>query len=433
MHRHLLFIPALWLGLACASQAADVSGLRIWAGPDKTRAVIELDDPVDYRIFTLDNPARVVVDLEASQLAPAVELPGGSGELLARIRSGARDSGELRFVFDLKAPARPKSFLLPPAESYSHRLVIDLHGDPSTGEQPVRAIESISEQERDIIVAIDAGHGGEDPGAIGPSGAREKDVVLAIARRTASIIDAEPGFRAVLVRTADYYIPHLQRPGKARAARADFFVSIHADAFPDRSVRGSGVYVLSRRRASSEAARWLADRENRADLAGGVRLGDKDDTLAAVLLDLSQSASLEASNRAAAQVLNALARVGKTHKRHVERAPFAVLTSPDIPSVLVETAFISNPSEEKRLNSAQGRNRIAGAIADGIIAYFAQSPPPGTWLAKNGGRKRHIVARGETLSEIARMHRISLRRLRQVNDLRGDLVKVGEVLKIPAG
>ncbi|MDX1569232.1 MAG: N-acetylmuramoyl-L-alanine amidase [Xanthomonadales bacterium] len=429
----LLYISAVWIVLVSAGLAAEVEGVRVWAGPEKTRAVIELDEAVDYRVFTLANPERVVVDLESSTLRSDLQLPAGSGELLAGIRSGSQQSGDLRFVFDLKNRARPKSFLLPPAESYSHRLVIDLHGQSTASGEPVRKAEEIVTQERDIVVAIDAGHGGEDPGAIGPSGAREKDVTLAIAREAAASINAVPGFKAVLVRDGDYYIPHLGRPAKARQHRADFFVSIHADAFPDRRVRGSGVFVLSQRRASSEAAKWLADRENRSDLAGGVRLGDKDDTLAAVLLDLSQSASLEASDRAAEKVLAALERVGKVHKKHVERAPFAVLTSPDIPSVLVETAFITNPDEEKRLKSRRGRERIARAIADGIIAYFEQSPPPGTWVARNGGRKRHIVSRGETLSEIAAKHRISLNRLREANAINGDLVRVGDVLKIPAG
>ncbi|MDW8479318.1 MAG: N-acetylmuramoyl-L-alanine amidase [Xanthomonadales bacterium] len=284
-----------------------------------------------------------------------------------------------------------------------------------------------------MVIAIDAGHGGEDPGAIGPGGTREKDITLAVARALARRVDAEPGMRAVLIRDGDYYIPLRERYMRAREARADLFLSIHADAFHDARARGSSVYVLSPRGASSEAARWLAERENRSDLIGGVSLADKDEMLAAVLLDLSQGATLEASHRAASHLLRALGRVGRVHKRHVERAAFMVLRSPDVPSVLVETAFISNPAEERRLGERQHQERLAEAMLEGIRSHFAELPPPGTLLARRQEEppRRHVVQRGETLSGIARQHRVSVAALRAANGLSSDRVRAGAVLAIP--
>lgn len=426
--RLTVFIVLLWAGGAHGTQ---VEGLRVWAGPDKTRAVLDLSAGVEYRLFTLKNPHRVVVDLQRTRLEQTLPQPDPDGRLLTRVRSGRRGDDGLRVVFELNEASSPKSFLLTPAAQYGHRLVVDLYpaSRAGAGHGPVKKLDPA--EQRDIVVAIDAGHGGEDPGAIGPSGVREKDVVLAIARRLKSLLDERPGMRAVLVRDGDYYIAHKERPAKAREERADLFVSIHADAFPDKRVKGSSVFVLSRGRATSEAARFLADRENQADLVGGVSLGDKDETLAAVLLDLSQSASLEASKTVGTRVLGALARMGPTHQSKVGGAPFAVLTAPDIPSILVETAFITNPREEKRLSSEVGRRKIATAIMYGVEDYFYQHPPPGTWIAGNRIRDSHIVVQGETLSEIAQRHRVSLGRLRAANRLDGDLLRVGDQLKIP--
>ena len=245
-------------------------------------------------------------------------------------------------------------------------------------------------------------------------------------------LNAIQGFEAKLVRTGDYFIPVRKRPEKAREMRADLFVSIHADAFHDRSVRGGGVFILSNGRASSEAARWIADRQNRSDLVGGVSLDDKDDTLASVLLDLSQSASLEASQQAAERVHKSMSSFATMHKRHVEKASFGMLTSPDIPSMLVETAFISNPKEERQLKSTQWQKKMAAAIAKGVQEYFELQPPPGTWLAANKPAGTHLVGSGETLSEIAERHNVSLRKLRRANNIKSDIVHVGAVLKIPA-
>ncbi|MEM9302371.1 MAG: N-acetylmuramoyl-L-alanine amidase [Pseudomonadota bacterium] len=431
----LLRLTVVALALGCTHAAAvDIDGLRVWEGPDKTRAVLDLDGPVDYRVFTLRNPDRVVVDIEDVVLPEGIAPPASDGKLIAGVRTGKRNGDGLRVVFDLKATTRPKSFLLPPVEPYGHRLVIDLHPQGTAAPAPTKQASEVQAQDRDIVIAIDAGHGGEDPGAIGPSGTYEKDVVLAVSKDLDVMLDALPGFRGELVRTGDYYIPHFDRHEKARQFGADLFISVHADGFYDRRARGSSVFVLSNRRATSEAAKWLADRENRSDLVGGVKLDDKDDMLAAVLLDLSQSAVKDASYEAADAVFKSISRIGNTHKKRVEAASFAVLTSPDIPSMLVETAFITNPEEEKRLKTRRFQKLVAQAIADGVVDYFAESSPPGTYVAKHGvERNQHIVSRGETLSGIAARHRVTLARLRAANSIDGDLVRAGDVLTIPAG
>jgi len=430
--RFLFFI--LFLSISSQAVSVDVQSLRVWAGPDKTRAVLDLGAKAEYRLFQLSNPARVVVDLEQSRLLPDFIQSDITGSIISDVRTGKRGKQGLRIVFDLKSGANPKSFMLQPIDQYGHRLVVDFFSkDTQVDKPPVKRVTEIVKTNRDVVIAIVAGHGGEDPGAIGPTGLREKDVVLKIAREVKKQIDAHRGMRAVLVRDGDYYVPHSGRLSKARDERADLFVSIHADAFRDSKVRGSSVFILNNRRASNEASKWLADRINRSDLIGGVSLDDKDDTLAATLLDLSQSASMQASRDAAEHVLEALKGVGKIHGSRVKEESLVVLTSPDIPSILVETAYISNPQEEKYLRSKAWRKKMATAIVDGIRSYFYASPPPRSWLANNPVKDTHVVSRGETLSEIATQHQVSLSQLRAANGLKGDLVKIGEVLKIPAG
>lgn len=425
---------AAMLSVASA-HASEIKALRVWAGPDYTRAVFDVSAPVDYRLFELEGPDRLVLDLESSTFDASYSAGEAKG-LLKAIRSGRHGKNGLRVVFDLDAAVRSKSFLLPPAEKFGYRLVLDLY--PKAHPTVVKTVaETLPKGEaRDVVIAIDAGHGGDDPGSIGASGTYEKEIALAVARELQRVIDAEPGMAAVLTRDGDYFLPLKQRYQKAREAKADLFVSIHADAFKNSDARGSSVWVLSPRGATSEAARWLADRENRADLVGGVSLDNRDDTLAAVLLDLSQGATMEASNAIANQVHAAMRRVGPTHKEHVERANFVVLRSPDVPSILVETAFISNPAEEKRLKTPAERTKLAEAILDGVRNYFSTTPPPGTWFAAEGNRKRasrHVVARGESLSGIAAQHRISVAALRRANNLERDMLRVGDVLEIPQG
>lgn len=426
-------IAAITLLHACSTAiAADVKAVRLWAANDHTRAVLDVSKHVEYKLFMLENPARLVLDIKDSKSANAlVAQPSG---MVTGLRSGVPSKDQLRIVFDLSGAVRPKSFLLPPTEQFGHRLVLDLYPDgaalaPTTVVK--RAESNGGKSGRNLVIAIDAGHGGDDPGAIGPTGLYEKEVTLKIALSLAEKINSEAGMEAVLTRDSDFYIPLQERFEKSRNSKADLFISIHADAFNVASVRGSSVYVLSQRGATNEAARYLADRENRSDLVGGVSLDDKDATLAAVLLDLSQGATADASANVAQQVLSALTSVGKAHKRYVERANFVVLRSPDMPSMLIETGFISNPEEEKNLNSPQYRSRMADAILDGVRNYFNASPPPGTWIAQHASPKRHIVMRGETLSDIAVRHSVSIARIRQVNGLSTDAVRTGSVLKIP--
>ena len=390
---------------------------------------------MEYRLFTLDNPSRVVIDIDSVDLEQALDLDEEHSGVIRRVRHGVREGEHLRVVLDLEGDVRPQSFLLAPAGEYGHRLVVDLYprGAQSPDERVREAVQPAMEGERDMIVAIDAGHGGEDPGAIGPGGTYEKTVVMALARELKQQVDDEPGMRAVLIRTGDYYVPLEERYARAREARADLFVSLHADAFRDFRVRGSSVYVLSRRGASSEAARMLAKSENRSDLVGGVKLDRGDDVLSSVLLDLSQNVAMEYSTEAAESILGQLGRVGKQHREQVERANFVVLRSPDVPSVLVEVGFISNPNDEANLKSGTHRRQVAEAIVDGVRQHFFDTAPQGTWIAANRDGDRHIVERGDTLGVIASKYRTSVSRIRQANNIDGDVIHPGAVLVIPAG
>jgi N-acetylmuramoyl-L-alanine amidase len=412
--------------------AADVDGFRVWTDPEKTRAVLDLDKRASYQLFTLDNPPRVVIDLKNSTLDDSLAFVEEHAGVIEGVRHGAHDKSTLRVVLDLESKSDVRSFLLDPTADYGYRLVVDLFPrDRKSTKTSLKQISDLQKPDRDVVVAIDAGHGGEDPGATGKNRTREKDVVLAIARELKKTIDAQPGMTGVLTRNGDYYIPLRDRFEKARKYRADLFVSIHADAFKNRKVSGSSVFVLSRKGASSEFARRLAASENSSDLVGGVTLKDKDDMLASVLLDLSQSATMEASNTVADSVFGSLRVLGKTHKNHVEHANFMVLKSPDVPSILVETAFISNPKEEKRLKDPAWQRKTARAITDGIQNYFYMSPPPGTWIASNRQPVRYRVVRGDTLGEIANRYRVSLYSLRRVNKLKTDNIRIGSELLIP--
>ncbi len=424
----------LLLTTSLQAMAAEVSNLRVWTDPDKTRAVLDLSEPAEYKLFTLKNPNRVVIDLKSVRLNDSFQTDAIKSGVIASVRHGKPGDDVLRIVLDLNEQVQMKSFILAPTGQYGHRLVVDLFGSSGKQSGSVKRVSDIQKNNRNVIVAIDAGHGGEDPGASGPKRTREKNVVLAIARELKKQIDAEPGMQGLLIRDGDYYMAHRSRYEKARKARADLFVSIHADAFKDSRVHGSSVFVLSRRGASSEFARLLADSENRSDLIGGVKLDPKDDMLASVLLDLSQSATMGASNQVADSILGSLKHVGKTHKNHVGRANFLVLKSPDVPSVLVETAFISNPAEEKKLGQKEFQQRMGRSIAQGIRDYFYRSPPPGTWIAANRSADRHVVARGDTLGGIATRYRVSLNSLRNANNIRGsgDTIFVGKELVIPS-
>jgi N-acetylmuramoyl-L-alanine amidase len=383
----LIAVSALCSGWAFAA-AVVVKDVRLWAGPDSTRVVVDLSGPAKHSLLKLQDPARVVVDLEDARVAnPTLALPEGRG-FAKQLRMGAQGDQDLRLVIDLSGAATPRSFTVEPSGPHGHRLVVDLMpgvASPATAAAiaaPIAVKSALTDEGRDIVVAIDAGHGGDDPGSIGKRGTYEKHVTLQIARRLKEVIDREPGMRAELTRDGDYFLPHRERMLRARRKQADMFISVHADSYHDRSVVGSSVYTLSARGASDESARWLADRENAADLIGGVSLDDKDAVLASVLLDLSQSASMSASVDAAGKVMQELIGIGNTTNRGVKHAGFLVLKSPDIPSILVETAFISNPGEEARLLDPKHQQRLAHAIHAGVRAYFWENPPPATRFAR---------------------------------------------------
>lgn len=409
-----------------------VENVRIWDEGGKTRVVLDLSQSVAHKIFTLRGPDRLVIDLKDVRLAASLnEMPRGAGAVKA-IRSAIRADGQLRVVLDLAPEVRSRSFTTGPNAKYGDRLVIDLQR--SGGLAPVKTVAQKYRPGRDIVIAIDPGHGGHDPGAVGQRRTREKDVALAISRLLASRINAESGMRAVLVRDSDIYVDHRERTSFARRHKADLFVSIHADAVKDRRANGASVYALSLKGASDEAARQLAKRENAS--VGGVSLEDKDDVLASVLIDLSQNASLSASLDVGGAVAREMGKVAKMHRKKVQQAGLLVLKSPDMPSILVETAFISNPAEESKLRDKRYQGRLAGAILAGIRNYFYTNPPPDTLIATNLRREpvrqvRHVITPGDTLSQIAERYNVSAAAIRAANKLSTDNIRIGQTLRIP--
>ena len=371
--------------LAVPAWAAEIRSVRTTQSDGYLRISFDLSARPDYKLFEIANPDRLVIDVSDSALTGGFAPPSASG-VLKGVRTGRHGKDGVRVVLDLASAVQPKSFVQARGRGGDYRLIVDLYTKNRV--TPVKSMAALAAKPRDVVVAIDAGHGGVDPGATGNGGTHEKDITLAVARDLAKLVDKQPGMHAVLTRDRDTFIPLQERYQKAREAKADLFVSIHADAYASGDARGSSVWVLSPRGATGEAARWLADRENRADLVGGVKLEDKDNTLAAVLLDLSQGATAEASAAVARRVLQALAKIGPTHRGYVEKANFVVLRSPDVPSILVETAFITNPAEEKRLKSPLQRQKLADAILGGVRDYFEATPPPGTLFAANARRDK---------------------------------------------
>jgi N-acetylmuramoyl-L-alanine amidase len=429
----LLTVPA-------QAGSAQIKDVRIASQDSKTRVAIDLSRRVEHKIFMLSNPHRVVIDIKSGHIErSALPLPTGTGSV-QRIRSANRENGSARIVLDMATPAKPRSFMLAPNGKQGNRLVIDLLplGAPKVVKKAPSSGSGINEKKltgRNIVIAIDAGHGGKDPGAAGPTGIREKDVVLRLSRQLAAKIDADPNMRAFMTRDGDQFVHLRQRMESARTAEADLFISIHADAFSDSRVHGATVYVLSSKGAMDEASKRLADRENAAHLIGGVSLDDKDPTLASVLLDLSQNASLSASIDVGTEMLEEIRQVTSVRKRKVQQAPFLVLKSPDVPSVLIETAFISNPRDESNLGSRNYRNKFASAMYDGIQAYFRANPPPGTRMAQVTRKQPartvvHVIRRGDTLSGIANQYRVPVRKIRSENNLRNDKIVIGRVLRI---
>lgn len=477
MRQLLTLVGGLGLAVVCAAtHAASVDNMRLWAAPDHSRLVFDLSAAATANVFELDNPRRLVIDLGDTSLAADPNSMDLSNSAISAVRTGVREGNDLRVVLELSRAIEPRHFSLAPNNQYGHRLVVDLeYPGESAVEDPIDPIESmIREQEiaaeraktvavaegcdpvaaapvvdaaqphpkRDIIIAVDAGHGGEDPGAMGPSGTREKDVVLQMADRLARQFNDTPGFKAVMIRDGDYYVGLRQRTLIAREQKADFFVSIHADAFNSPRPHGSSVFALSQSGATSETAKWLAAAENRSDLIGGVdgslSLDDKDQVLRGVLLDLTMTATLNDSLTIGDEVLSRIGRINDLHKPRVEQAGFVVLKSPDIPSLLVETGFISNPEEERRLRDGAYQQRMMSAVFGGIRAHFERNPPPASLLAwqRDQGRStasnEYRIQPGDTLSAIASRHGVALNALKQVNELSGDVIRVGQVLRIPS-
>jgi len=430
----LYIIIALLLVTAQVKAATTVENVRIWAENGKTRVVLDLSKPSTHNIFTLRGPDRLVIDLKEGRLAPALDnLPNGVGSVKT-IRSGVLANGQLRVVLDLTEDVRSRSFTAGPNPQYGDRLVIDLERTGSL--QTVKRASEAYNPGRDIIVAVDAGHGGHDPGAIGQARTREKDVALSVSRELAARINAEHGMRAIMVRTGDYYVDHRRRMEIAHQSGADLFVSIHADAVRDRRANGATVYALSLKGASDEEARLLAERENKSVHIGGVSLDGKDEVLASVLLDLSQNAALSASLDVGAKVIGELNRIVKVRRKTVQQAGLLVLKSPDMPSILVETAYISNPSEEKLLRNKAHQSKLAKAILAGVRNYFYANPPPDTQIAMDvrrapAGHVRHKIARGDTVSELAERYDVSPAAIRSANKLSNDNIRIGQVLSIP--
>jgi len=395
------------LANAARNLAPSVLAVRVWPAADYTRVTLESSAAVKFSHFTVKNPERLVVDLEGVELNGVLD--GLSGKIgaddpyIKLLRAGRFKPGVVRLVMELKTEVAPQVFVLAPVGEYGHRLVLDVY--PANPIDPLLALlerkdlqqiplddkpvpaepqqPAVAEQKRPgkpvvdrlVTITLDPGHGGEDPGAVGRGGSHEKNVTLAVARRLKAKIDAEPNMRAVLTRDSDFFVPLHMRVQKARRVQSDLFVSIHADAFIKPDARGASVFVLSENGATSSAARWLANKENAADLIGGVNFGTKDPMLARTLLDLSQTATINDSLKLGKAVLGELDRVGDLHKPHVEQAGFAVLKAPDIPSILVETAFISNPEEERRLNDEAYQDKLAEAVMSGIRKYFKLNPP----------------------------------------------------------
>jgi len=493
----VLLLSSVFFPLAAQQGSKQVNNLRLWHSPDSTRIVFDISANVQHKMFTLDKPLRLVVDIENAALNFNLPILDQANRHISAIRSGRSDNNRLRFVFELKKPLLSDNFLLSPNELYGHRLVVDLSEQSQKAQADRENVAAVTSAQRSevvtqdstgtakpaakrvavvttrprteaanrarLLVAIDAGHGGEDPGALGYRGSREKKLTLAIAKKLASVIDQDPLMQSYMVRTGDYYINLHKRRQMAREAGADLFISIHADAFKMRSASGFSVFALSQSGATSAMAGALAAKENASDLIGGVSLSDKDEVVAKVLVDLSMTNTIRESVNFGGRILKKLGSVGKLHSKRVEQAGFAVLKSADIPSVLIETGFVTNPNEEKNLNSSNYQSKVAHAIHSAIKEYYQQTPyrsnatyaapiaPPSqsqrtastyTSLVKPNGasnnkpskkvatKNYHTVVRGDSLSKIALMYGTNVSQLKRLNNIKRSTVILGQRLKV---
>ena len=434
---------AVFCVVTASASAVEIQGVRLSQTTESTRVVFDLSGPVEYTTLSLSNPNRFVLDIDGNPAMRAnlAALPLANTPI-NEIRAGVQKNNHLHVVLEFNANVETQHFFLAKRGDASDRLVVDLFSSRAVTAQPVRITDPSLEGRRDIIITVDPGHGGNDPGAMGQKRTKEKDVVLDIARRLTRLINAQPGYRAEMTRTGDELIPLKKRRDIARAMRADFFVSIHADSVKQSSARGASVYASNPngRLVTSESAQFLAQRENQADLIAGltdISLKDyQDEVVAGTLLDLIRTETLSTSLEVGEHLLASLSDVARLHRRSVESADFVVLRSPDVPSLLIESGFISNVEEEKRLNSASYRQQLAEKIFAGIQSYFYKKPLPGTYVAwqKNngGGYSEHVIVRGETLSAIALRYKVSVAEIIAVNSLSDTRIRVGQRLKIPA-
>ena len=420
--------------LIAPANAVEVDTVRLSQKQDKTRIVFDISGNIEHKVFQLDNPRRLVIDLANVSQKPSLKHLKLKGTPISKMRAAYRDGKNIRVVLDLKSAVTHKDFTLKANDKFGNRLVVDVFSKNTSSGRSVE--EFVEQSDRKIVIAIDAGHGGVDPGALGPNRMREKIVVLQISKRLEKLFDKDPNYDGILIRTGDYFLAHRKRTQIARDNKADFFISIHADAFTDPRANGASVYALSNRGATSEAARYLAKKQNNADLIGGataLNLDDKDEVLAGVLLDLSMTATMSTSLDAGKLVLKQMGSVARLHKKKVEQAGFLVLKSPDIPSLLIETGFISNPNEARKLASADYQQRMAKAIYNGLDQYYSEHPPEGTLLAKVMSNEplRYIVARGDTLSEIAAQYKVSMSKIMRYNKMSSSVIRVGQEIAIP--
>ncbi|WP_084418893.1 LysM peptidoglycan-binding domain-containing protein [Photobacterium sp. J15] len=444
---HVLLLAGAGL-FSSLVMANELKGIRVWPAPDETRVVLDVQDAAVFSYFTLTKPDRLVVDLKNTSLKTKLPLTVKDSAVLKKIRSSSPpEKGSYRLVFETKAGVNPTIFKLSPTPDghYGHRLVLDLpHSKKPVKAQVLKSKKSVTENKKavlpygtdDIVVAVDAGHGGEDPGSIGPSKKYEKNVTMDIARKVAAKIDATPGMKAVLTRRGDYFVNLNKRSEIARKYKAHLLVSIHADGFHKPQPRGASVWVLNTRRANSEIGRWLEQHEKQSELLGGgdVLSGDNDDQyLSMAVLDLQFSHSQKEGYDVASRVLKELSKITTLHKSKPEHASLAVLKSPDIPSLLVETGFITNPKEERLLNSRAHQSKLANAVYKGVLSYFNAKPPQGTLFASRKNGIKHKVTSGQSLSIIAAKYGTSVSNLKHANNLRSNTLKVGQVLVIPGG
>lgn len=426
----------LFLSVEVWGASAAVKGVRLWEAPDSTRVVFDLNRPVDYQIFELSSPRRLVIDFEQKNMSLNLGNLAAGTSAVKSVRVGKSAKPNVtRVVLDLARAIKPNSFTLPPYKQYGDRLVVDLFEVGERAEQNKVALKTLASKNRDIIIAIDPGHGGEDPGAVGPNGTLEKDITFGIAKKLKKMIDDEPGMRAILTREGDYFLRLRKRQEVARKARADLFVSIHADSFPDARAKGSSVWIVSNKGARSEVGRWLEARESSSEKLGGVEpINDKDPVLAELLLELSMDYSVGESYGIANSVLKQMKGVvHKIHRKTVQEAAFVVLKAPDITSLLIEAAFISNPKEEKLIRSKSYQRKLAKAIKKGIKNYYRKVPPEGTLYADlaRGKILKHKIVPGDTLSEIALRFGTTVAAIKAKNSLPSDLLTVGQVISIP--